>query len=222
MRQPMGRCGRRRPNSSSARRDGLGQSNPPGRRPMSASPEERMRRAGGRTEHYGPKAETQRKPNGEFNDNEDPAQEIEFLQLQAIAPASIPPRPWAYGKFLLFGSAAVIGAVDGAGKGAIAVGIAMAMITGVPLLGERVWRTGHVVVIPYEDDEVEWHRRIAAACAHHMIDYETAIANIHFLRRRDGARLSLARQTKEGTVFPDGDGIIKALNGIGAVLLIID
>jgi hypothetical protein len=189
---------------------------------MSASPEERMRRAGGRTEHYGPKPKTERKANGIFNDNEDPAQEIEFLQLTAIAPASIQPRPWAYGKFLLFGSAAVLGAVDGAGKGVIAVGMALAMITGEPLLGERVWRTGPVVVIAYEDDEVEWHRRIAAACAHHKIDYAIAIANIHFARRPDGARLSLARQTKEGTVFPDGDAIIMALNAIGAVMLVVD
>ena len=32
----------------------------------------------------------------------------------------IPPRRWAYGTFLLFGAASVIGAVDGGGKGALA------------------------------------------------------------------------------------------------------
>jgi RecA-family ATPase len=75
----------------------------------------------------------------------------------------IPPRPWAYGHFLLFGQAAVIGAVDGCGKGAQAVAIALAMITGRELLGERVWRTGPVAIITDEDDEMEWRRRIAAA-----------------------------------------------------------
>jgi hypothetical protein len=188
---------------------------------MSASPEERMRRAGGRTEHYVPKPVAKSKPNGIFSDDADPVQEIDYLQLEAIHPALIPPRPWAYGKFLLIGSAAVIGAVDGAGKGAIAVVMALAMITGKPLLGEHVWRAGSVGVIAYEDDEDEWHRRIAAACRHHEIDYATATASIYFIRR-PGGRVSFARQTLETTVFPDGDAIIRALKDIAAVMLIVD
>ena len=75
----------------------------------------------------------------------------------------IPPRPWAYGHFLLFGSAAVIGALDGGGKGAIAVVMALAMITGKALLDETVWKPGPVAIVTYEDDATEWHRRIAAA-----------------------------------------------------------
>ena len=78
--------------------------------------------------------------------------------------SAIPPRQWAYGKFLLFGSAACIGAMDGGGKGMIATVMALAMITGYPLLGEKVWRTGPVAIISYEDDQDEWERRIAAAC----------------------------------------------------------
>jgi RecA-family ATPase len=85
-------------------------------------------------------------------------------------------------RFLLFGSAAVIGAVDGAGKGTIAVTMILAMITGRPLLGERVWRSGPVAIVSYEDDEDEWHRRIAAACTLHDLNYEKVIDKIHFLR----------------------------------------
>ena len=57
----------------------------------------------------------------------------------------------------------MMGAVDGGGKGAIAVSMALAMITGKSLLDEKVWRPGPVAIISYEDDEEEWHRRIAAA-----------------------------------------------------------
>ena len=47
--------------------------------------------------------------------------------------ADIPPRQWAYGNLLLLGHASVIGAIDGGGKGAHAVAIALSMITGKPL-----------------------------------------------------------------------------------------
>src|SRR5262245_44432621 len=48
----------------------------------------------------------------------------------------IPPRRWAYGKFLLFGEVGAIGAVDGGGKSAHATLIALSMLTGMGLLGE--------------------------------------------------------------------------------------
>src|SRR5262249_44454047 len=89
------------------------------------------------------------------------------LLCQPPAPhpiSSIPPRPWAYGRYLLFGSASALGGMDGAGKGALAVVIALSFITGRALLAEHVWRTGPVASITYEDDETEWRRRIAAAC----------------------------------------------------------
>jgi hypothetical protein len=142
--------------------------------------------------------------------------------LTPRAIASIPPRPWAYGKFLLFGSAAAIGAVDGGGKGAHAVIIALSMITGRPLLGEHVWRKGPVAIITYEDDETEWHRRIAAACLHYELDYENVIGQFHFISRL-GSRVCLASRTHNGDViFPDSIDIIEHLKTIGAVLLIID
>jgi hypothetical protein len=146
---------------------------------------------------------------------------VECKPLLPIGRMSIPPRQWAYGNFLLLGSASVIGAVDGGGKGAIAAVITLAMITGEPLLGEHVWRTGPVGVISYEDDAVEWHRRVAAACAYYEIDYATVITSIYFIRRpRD--RILFAQQVQGTTVFPDGDAIIDALRDIGAVMLIVD
>jgi hypothetical protein len=122
----------------------------------------------------------------------------------------------------MFGHAAVIGAVDGGGKGALATVIGLSMITGRPLLGERVWRTGPVAIITYEDDEDEWRRRIAAACIHYGIDYESVIAAFHFITRPQ-SRVCLAVQGPGGNViFPDGDIIIEQLKSIGATLLIVD
>lgn len=135
--------------------------------------------------------------------------------------SSIPPRQWAYGKFLLFGSASVIGAVDGGGKGANAVIIALSMITGGALLGEHVWRKGPVAIVTYEDGETEWRRRIAAACLHYGINYEIVIGSFHFISR-PGSRVCFAAPGPRGVVFPDGDTIIKQLKAIGAVLLIVD
>jgi hypothetical protein len=56
--------------------------------------------------------------------------DIDCCSLAPTPISAIPPRKWAYGKFLLFGSAAAIGAVDGGGKGAHAVVVGLAMVTG--------------------------------------------------------------------------------------------
>jgi hypothetical protein len=119
----------------------------------------------------------------------------------------------------LFGQAAVLGAVDGGGKGAMATAIALSMITKRELLGERVWRAGPVAIVTYEDDETEWRRRIAAACLHYDIDYNSVITKFHFIVRT-GSRVCFAAQGPNGSVrFPDGDAIIAHLKNIDASLL---
>ncbi|MBN8902360.1 MAG: AAA family ATPase [Rhodospirillales bacterium] len=146
---------------------------------------------------------------------------LECLQLPALGKTNIPPRPWAYGHYLLFGQTAVLGAIDGGGKGSMAVAIALAMITGRALLGERVWRTGPVAIVSYEDDQDEWHRRIAAACHHYDVDYEAALDSIRFITRpRD--RIVFAALQDGQAVYPDGNNIVVALRELGAALLIID
>jgi hypothetical protein len=153
--------------------------------------------------------------------NDAEARAIESVYLSPVGAAKIPPRPWAYGRFLMFGSPAVIGAIDGGGKGAIAVVMALAMITGRPLLGEHVWRTGSVVIVSYEDDEAEWHRRIAAACIHYELDYKTVLPSFLFLRK-SGDRVSFGTLDGGTVVFPDSEDIIGLLTVMGAALLIID
>jgi hypothetical protein len=155
--------------------------------------------------------------------SDDAAQEAALVctTLPAIGPADIPPRQWQYGRFLLAGSAGVLGAVDGGGKGAISVVMMLATITGRPLLGERVWRAGPVAIVSYEDDETEWQRRIAAACIHYDLDYKTILRSIHFISRPKG-RVSFATVNYDRISFPDGEEIVKRIRAIGAVLLLID
>jgi hypothetical protein len=146
---------------------------------------------------------------------------LECVELQPVEKEHLPPRQWAYGTFLLFGSAGVIGALDGGGKGALAVVMIIEMITGESLLGEHIWRTGPVAIVSYEDDPVEWQRRIAAACAHYRIDYATVITNIRFIHR-PGGRVSFANTVNNMVTFPDGGETIRVLRDMGAALLVID
>jgi hypothetical protein len=133
----------------------------------------------------------------------------------------IPHRPWAYGYFLMFGQAAVIGALDGTGKGFLATAMILAFVTCKPLLGERIWRQGPVGIITYEDDETEWLRRIAAACMHYGIDYNDIRPHIFFLFRED-RRIAIAAQTQNRIVYPDSVGIIARLKQERAAGLFVD
>lgn len=188
-------------------------------RPWESDPELRAQAEAARAE-----AEAEGTRGGRFTNGHTDPDEAPLLCVQPTADSisSIPPRQWAYGKFLLFGYPAVIGAVDGGGKGAMAIVIALSMITGRPLLGERVWRSGPVAIISYEDDETEWRRRIAAACLHYGIEYEAVIPHFYFIHR-PRSRVQLAAQSGRGTItFPDGNAIIAHLKTIGAALLLID
>lgn len=146
---------------------------------------------------------------------------ITTATLRPCHPCEIQPRQWAYGQFLLLAATAVLGAVDGGGKGSISVAIMLSMLTGRSLLGERVWRTGPVVVVSYEDDEIEWQRRIAAACIHYEIDPAEVFPHIHFVRKTNG-RVSFAAPGDGGVTFPDGDRVVTLARGIGAVLILVD
>jgi hypothetical protein len=165
--------------------------------------------------------DSQSQPNGLGGGPDEPANRLTFEPFEFIAPDKIPPREWAYGNFLLFGYASCLAAVDGGGKGAMAVIIALAMITGSPLLGERVYRAGPVAILSYEDKKLEWQRRIAAACMEYDLDYREVIANCRFVTK-PRERVSLASMVNNKIISPDGDALIEELKAMGAVLLIID
>jgi hypothetical protein len=147
--------------------------------------------------------------------------EVQLVWAPVTPINEIPARRWLYGRFLLLGAASVIGAQDGAGKGFIAAATILTLITGRDILHEKVWVSGKVAIITYEDDVDEWRRRIAAACLYHGCDYETIITNVAFFAKEHG-RVTLARQEKIGLVHPDSERIIHFLKREGFVALIID
>jgi hypothetical protein len=165
----------------------------------------------------------QEPPAGRWPEEPDPTtDEVEFVPATIRPVSTIPTRQWAYGYFLLLGTAAVIGALDGTGKGTIAVGIMLAFITGKPILGEKVWRTGKVAIVTYEDGQEEWERRFAAACLLHKLDYEQVMASVVFIVKRGGRVVFGQRGAHGGFIFPDSDSIIDQLRSGGFALLLVD
>lgn len=88
---------------------------------------------------------------------------FEWLDL-----ASISPRPWVWGRWLLRKTAAAVVAPGGVGKSTFMAGMALSLVTGRPLLGQpvhggkqRVWLWN------LEDPMDEMQRTILAAAKHH-------------------------------------------------------
>lgn len=150
--------------------------------------------------------------------------DIEALALPPRAIKDIPPRRWAYGHFLQFGNAAVLAAPDGIGKGFVTTAMVLSVIFGRALLGERIWRTGPVAIITYEDDREEWERRIAAACLLYDLDFATAIRNVHFIRHRTEARVVFAQRGEGGgpVRFTESAAIVRELRACKAIMLVVD
>ena len=85
-------------------------------------------------------------------------------------PTSLPPRQWLLGSALLRGQATLLGSPGGTGKTALAVAMALAVITGRrDICGLHSFLRGRVWFITLEDDLDELARRIAAAMLEHKI-----------------------------------------------------
>jgi hypothetical protein len=119
------------------------------------------------------------------------------------------------------GSAAVLGAVDGGGKGSITVAMILSVITGNAYLGEKVWKGGPVAVVSYEDDEDEWERRLSSACLYYNLDLALIMPQVHFIYREDD-RITFGTNSSEGVVFPDSDMVIEKLKEIRPVMTVVD
>jgi hypothetical protein len=83
--------------------------------------------------------------------------------------ANIPHRRWLYGSYLIRGEVTVLAAPGGAGKTALASGIAVEMATGMATLGEKIYKERDLTVlfINGEDSRLEIARRVQAFCLAH-------------------------------------------------------
>ena len=96
--------------------------------------------------------------------------------------SNIPHRRWLYGTYLIRGEITVLAAPGGAGKTALATGMAVEIAAGISKLGETLWRSNDqkVLYINGEDSRTEIARRLWAFCSEHKIS------------EQDIARLSVA------------------------------
>jgi AAA domain len=81
---------------------------------------------------------------------------------------NIPHRRWLYGTYLIRGEVTVLASPGGAGKTALATGMAVEIATGTQVLGEKIWGCDlKVLFINAEDGGAEITRRVLAFCLAH-------------------------------------------------------
>jgi hypothetical protein len=145
-----------------------------------------------------------------------------FAAAAALPEASaIPPRAWLYGTRLIRGFVSVLAAPGGVGKSSLALGQAMALASGKPILGERVHRSVPVWVLNLEDPLEEMHRRVAALMRLHQITTQELAGRLFLHSGRD-RRITMAAADGHSIVHPDRDGLIGAAKAAGIGLLVVD
>jgi hypothetical protein len=130
--------------------------------------------------------------------------------------SDIPHRRWLYGTYLVRGEITILASPGGAGKTALAIGIAAEIAAGCEKLGERLWVKGNqkVLYISGEERRPELMRRICAFCRQHNIS-EHEIDRLSMAAAEDPKVQTMSfLQTREKTTVLDEDG----LNSLGAAL----
>lgn len=138
-------------------------------------------------------------------------------------PATLPPRPWVYGRHLIRKQVSVTVASGGVGKSSQAIVEGLAMAAGRELLGEWTAINLRVWVYNLEDPRDELNRRIIAAMQHHCIkpaDIEGRLF-ADTGRERD---LCTAIQTREGVQIsqPEMEALEAELITRGIDVMIVD
>jgi hypothetical protein len=137
-------------------------------------------------------------------------------------PETIPPREWLYGSRLIRRFVSVLAAQGGVGKSALALGQAVALASGRPILGERVHHSVPAWVLNLEDPLDEQHRRLAACLRLHRLA-DAAVAGRLFLHSGRDRRISIAAASPDGgIVFPDRDAMTAAALAGGVGLIVVD
>jgi hypothetical protein len=140
-------------------------------------------------------------------------------------PATIPPRPWVLGGWLLRGTIAAAVAPGGVGKTTFLAAAALGMVTARPLLGKATWDgPKRIWIWNLEDDLEELQRAVQAAALHHAITEEDLGEGLFVDSAMEGAGLCTAVQDQSGLklLAPVYDAITAELIGRGIDVLIID
>ncbi len=140
-------------------------------------------------------------------------------------PADIPERPWLYGRWLLCGAPTAVVAPGGVGKSTFVAGTAMALVTGLALLGKTVWGGRRRVWIwNLEDDMDELARSIQAAAKHYGLSPEDLEGRLFVDSAMEGKGLCTA--TEDNGQFkllaPVYEALTNELIARGIDVLIVD
>jgi hypothetical protein len=140
-------------------------------------------------------------------------------------PATIPPRQWVLGRWLLRGTVAAAVAPGGVGETTFLATAALGMVTGKSLLGKTTWDgPKRVWVWNLEDDLQELQRAIQSAALHHQIAPEELGDGLFVDSAMEGAGLCTAVQDGNGIklLAPVYDAILAELLARKIDVLIID
>lgn len=142
--------------------------------------------------------------------------------VSRIDEATLPRRRWVYGSTYIRGFLTVTASAGGIGKTSLAMVEALAIVTGRPLLGEKVHEPTSVWLVNLEDDLTEMQIRLAAAMKHYGIAHEE-IAGKLFMDGEDTISIMLAAEGREGIV--QNDALLNFMrdkvndNAIGTVII---
>lgn len=141
-------------------------------------------------------------------------------------PATIPVRPWLYGRHIMRGVVTAVVAPGGVGKTTLLFGTALALVTGRNILGHSV-RDGpnRVWIWNLEDSGDELARTVTGAMKHWEIG-EADIGDRLFINSGlDGDQLCLASQTRDDgprIIRPVVDALKAEITVRGIDVLIVD
>jgi hypothetical protein len=128
-----------------------------------------------------------------------PKDAISATPFEPLDIASIPPRQWLYGKHYVRKFLSVTGAWGGTGKTQMELTEAVAMATGLPLLGIASAEPLKVWHYNLEEPREELERRLAAIIEHFEIDQDRLKGQLWYDGRE--RRLIVAREDQSGAVI---------------------
>lgn len=140
-----------------------------------------------------------------------------------IAPASIPPRRWLYGRHYIRKFVTLTTAHSGVGKSSLVIVEALAIVTGRPLIGVKPDEKTRIWYWNGEDPMEELQRRIMAAALHYQIDRDDIEGRIFVDTGRE-AKIIIAQQTPAGATVarPNVDAVIATIRANEIGLMIVD
>ena len=137
--------------------------------------------------------------------------------------ASIPPRPWLYGYWLMRGAVTLLAAPGGTGKTSLITTTMLACATGRNLLGEMPLKPLVCAFLGLEETEQEMHRRFAAAMIQYQIGPQDIGDRIGYLDGR-ACGFKAAKVNGDGSVHLTSEmtQLVGLLMGSGCDVLVAD